>query len=87
MYNLHSLTLDQYFEIITLAKTSGKVAGDSMQEEFDIIIKKYSVPLLGVTDKDVDLVTGELRNSGLKILNLNELERQNELKKEKENES
>jgi hypothetical protein len=70
------ITAEIYQEIIELALSHGKKAGDSMQEEFDEIRKKHSeIKHLGITDKDIDMLTGELRDKGQKILNLNEEER------------
>jgi hypothetical protein len=70
------ITAEIYEEIINLALSHGKKAGDSMQEEFEEIRKKHSeIQHLGTTDKDIDMLTGELRDRGQKILNLNEEER------------
>ena len=77
--------LDTYLEICELALKHGKKAGDSMQEEFDEIRKKYQdkIKHLSQTEKDVDQITGDLRENGLRILNLNEEERK---RKKKDNE-
>lgn len=72
-------------EIYELGLIHGKKAGDSLQEEFEEILKKKKekFKLLGETDQDIDLLTGNLREQGLKILNFKELDRQK--KKEEEN--
>jgi len=74
------LDLKTYLEIISLAEKHGKKAGDSMQEEFNEIMKKHSekIKSLGAINKDVDLLTGDLREEGFNILNLNELDRRKE---------
>jgi hypothetical protein len=86
MNDMWEITMEQYFEICDLALKHGKKAGDSMQEEFDEIRKKYQIQHLGCTDKDIDMLTGELRDKGKKVLNLNEEERKRKRKNnEKEN--
>lgn len=76
MNDMWLITAEIYEEIINLALSHGKKAGDSMQEEFEEIRKKHSeIQHLGTTDKDIDMLTGELRDRGQKILNLNEEER------------
>ena len=76
MNDMWLITAEIYEEIINLALSHGKKAGDSMQEEFEEIRKKHSeIQHLGSTEKDIDMLTGELRDRGQKILNLNEEER------------
>ena len=76
MNDMWLITAEIYQEIIELALAHGKKAGDSMQEEFDEVRKNHSeIQHLGTTDKDIDMLTGELRDKGQKILNLNEEER------------
>ena len=74
------MDLGTYIEICELALKHGKKPGESMQEEFIEVLKKKQdkIKLIGETDKDVDLLTGNLRESGLKILNLKEIERKKE---------
>ncbi len=64
-------------EIFNLAEQHGKKAGESMQTEFLEIYKKKpeKFQLLGATDQDVDMLTGNLREQGKKIINLNEIDR------------
>ena len=75
--HLFMFDLDTYISIIELAKQNGKKEGENIQEEFDIILNKdpSKFTYLGKSDQDIDLITGNLRERGLKILNLNELER------------
>jgi len=76
MNDMWLITAEIYEEIINLALTHGKKEGESMQEEFEEIRKKHSeIQHLGTTDKDIDMLTGEMRDRGQKILNLNEEER------------
>lgn len=80
MKKLWNITINQYFEIIDLAKKNGKVPGNSMMEEFEIIAKKYNLNCIGETDKDIDILAGDLREENIKVLNIKEIERQNENK-------
>lgn len=80
MNDMWQMTIEQYLEICDLALKHGKKAGDNMQEEFDEIRKKYQLKHLGITDKDIDMLTGELRDKGKKVLNLNEEERKRKRK-------
>ena len=81
MNHLWQINLDDYIEImeeaIKLGKERGKKEGDNLEQEFfEIAIKKNKIPKhLGTTEKDIDLLTGDLRENGLKILNLKEEER------------
>lgn len=69
------ITLEDYFEVIKLAKKHGKKTGDSMQEELEEYLKnkKHNIKLIGKTDMDIDLLTGNLRENGLKVLNIKEI--------------
>jgi len=42
------------------------------------IAKKKQMKPIGTTDKDIDQLTGDLREEGKKILNLNEIQRRKE---------
>jgi len=84
MNDMWLITPEIYEEIINLALSHGKKTGDSMQEEFEEIRKKHSeIQHLGSTEKDIDMLTGELRDRGQKILNLNEEERKRKRNEEK----
>jgi hypothetical protein len=71
-----------YEETIILGKERGKKEGDNLEEEFFEVAKKKglidNIKHIGQSNKDIDLLTGDLREEGLKILNLNELKRQND---------
>jgi len=64
-------------EAIILGKERGKKEGDNLEEEFFEVAKKLNkIPKhLGMTEKDIDLLTGDLRENRLKILNSKEEER------------
>jgi len=72
------MTPEIYMEIYRLAVKHGKKVGDSMAEEFKEILQKRKgeIEHLGTSDKDADLLTGNLREEGLKIINLRELEKE-----------
>jgi len=84
MNKLFAMNISIYLEAIELAQKNGKVAGDSIEKELITIIQKHKeeVTYLGETEKDKDLIVGDLRENGLKILNLDEIERQKKLKEE-----
>ena len=68
-----------YEEAIKLGKARGKKEGEDLSVEFFEILKKQNkedkIKHLGQTDKDIDLLTGDMREEGYKILNLTEEER------------
>ena len=67
--------LEAYEMIIELALANGKIAGQSMKEEFEQVHQEHPewFEVIGQTDLDVDLLGGELRERGLKVFNFNEL--------------
>ncbi len=71
--------IDTYLAICELAKKHGKKAGESMREEFIEVMKfnRDKFRLLGYTDKDMDLLTGEMREKGLRVFNPKEKRRRN----------
>jgi len=75
--HLFMLDLETYLEVCKLAQQNGKKSGESMQQEFEEVIKKKKnkVKYLGATELDIDLLAGNMRENGLKILNMNELNR------------
>ena len=83
MNHLWQISLDDYLKImeeaIKLGKERGKKEGDNLEQEFFEVAKKMNkIPKhLGTTEKDIDLLTGNLRENGLKILNMKEIERRN----------
>ena len=80
MKHAWSMDIDTYLEIIELGLKHGKKPGDSLQEEFEEVLKKKKgkIKYLGATNKDIDLLTGNLREEGLNVINLNEIERKKE---------
>jgi hypothetical protein len=80
MNNLMSMFMfsaDIYIEIVELAQKEGVKEGESMQKQFETILRQKSQEFtyLGDTEKDIDLLTGDLRELGFKILNPKEEER------------
>jgi len=67
--------VDTMLEIYKLAKKNGKKAGDNIVAEFNKVMKKKKIKLIGITESDIDMITGNLREQGKKILNLNEIQR------------
>ena len=63
-----------YPEAIELAKKNGKQPGQDFGTEFFEIAKKYNIKIdsIGETNQDAGLLTGNAREEGLKVLNLNE---------------
>lgn len=82
MNYIWNITIDDYLETIALAKKNGKKPGDRMDEEFLEIMKKKGKKKnpIAKTEKDSDMLTGELRESGLKVFNLEEWKRQRKLR-------
>ncbi len=74
-YYMWSITANDYIEIVELAQKHGKKEGDSMEEEVLEVMEKKDKKPFGTTNKDVDMLTGELRDKGLKVRNLKEEER------------
>ena len=62
--------IDTTIEMYQLAKDENI----SLQEAFEKILKKKrdKIKFLGTTEKDGDLLTGDLREKGQRILNINE---------------
>ena len=79
------ITLDDYIKIRELAIKNGKKPGESMQEEFKQYIKERPerIKLIGISNKDIDMLTGDLREKGKKILNMKELERRKKKEEDK----
>ena len=77
------IELKTALEIWELAKKHGKKWGDNCQEEFEEILnqKPEKFTYIGKTNQDIDLLTGNLRERGLKVLNLKEIDRRNDGRK------
>jgi hypothetical protein len=73
-------SMDAYLLMYDKAVAHGKKPGDSMQEEFQEVLKEHPewFDFKGTTEDDIDVITGNLREQGKKIFNLNEYERQRE---------
>ena len=77
MNGLWSTDTDTLLEIYKLGMNRGKKPGDSIQEEFDEIRAQFpeKFTFLGVTEQDADLLSGNLRENGLHVLNMNEIKK------------
>lgn len=77
-FNYWTMDIETYIEICNLAMANGKKPGEGMEDEFKEVLKKKTnkIQLVGQGDKDLDLLTGNLREQGKKVFNLNEWERQ-----------
>ena len=71
--------LGTYLEAVELAKKRGKKVGDNISDELMEIMRKNpkKFHMLGVTDMDLDMICGNLREKGLKVFNIKEAERKN----------
>lgn len=77
MNYIWNLNIDQYIEVYELAKANGKKPGDSMEDEFLIVMNKHNLKPIAETNYDKDLLLGNLREEGLKIATLDDLNKQN----------
>ncbi len=81
MNNAYLMTIDDYLKIVDMAKKKGKKVGDSMQEEFKEYLKTVkNLKKLGKVDIDIDMLAGNLREQGLKIFNMKEINYREESK-------
>ena len=69
-------------EAIKLGKERGKKAGDNLEVEFFEVAEKLgklnNIKHLGQTEMDKGLITGNLRENGINILDLDEEKRRKE---------
>jgi hypothetical protein len=80
MNNTWTMSIEDYLtimeEAIKLGKSRGKIEGDNLEQEFFEVAEKKGmtnkIKHLGITEMDKDLLVGNLREEGLKILNLGE---------------
>lgn len=77
MNDVWSLSVDDYLEIVKRSRELGIKTGESMEEVLKEYMKEKGQKPIGKTDKDLDLLSGELREEGVKVLNMNELKRKN----------
>ena len=67
--------IDMVLEVYDLALKHGKKEGDDLTDEFLEVAKKKNMKPIGTTNKDIDLLAGDLREESKKILNLKEISR------------
>ena len=86
MNNLYLINPEDYLtimeEAIKLGKERGKKEGENIEQEFfEIAAKKNKldkIKHLGQTEMDKGLITGNLRENGINILDLDEVIRRKE---------
>ena len=86
MNNLYLINPEDYLtimeEAIILGKERGKKEGDNIEQEFfEIAAKKNKldkIQHLGQTEMDKGLITGNLRENGINIIDLDEEKRRKE---------
>ena len=89
MNNLYLINPEDYLtimeEAIKLGKERGKKEGDNIEQEFFEVAKKKgklnNIKHLGQTEMDKGLITGNLRENGIKIFDLDEEKRRKENEK------
>ena len=89
MNNLYLINPEDYLtimeEAIILGKERGKKEGDNLEVEFFEVAKKQgklnNIKHLGQTEMDKGLITGNLRENGIKIFDLDEEKRRKENEK------
>lgn len=72
--------IDTMLEVYKLAEKNGKKPGESIEEEFIEIMKKKKQTPFAKTKQDIDMIAGNMRESGINVVNLPEIERQRERK-------
>lgn len=72
------IDIDTMLEVYKLAQQRGKKAGENIEQEFLEVMKKKNMTPVAKTDQDIDMLTGNLREEGMKILNMKEVDRKNE---------
>lgn len=72
MNSLWQINFDGYFEIVKRSKEAGLKPGDDMTPIFLKYMEEKGNKPIGNTDMDIDLLAGNLRENGLKILNMKE---------------
>ena len=83
MNNLYLINPEDYLtimeEAIILGKERGKKEGENIEQEFFEVAKKQgklnNIKHLGQTEMDKGLITGNLRENGIKIFDLDEEKR------------
>jgi hypothetical protein len=70
MRTIWNITIDQYLEVIELAKSHGKVAGMSMEEELLQIMEKYGNKPSGHSELSQDELLQEVASHGKSVLGM-----------------
>lgn len=80
MNQIWNISIDDYLEVIKLAKANGKVAGDSMQEEFFQVMKEKGNKPLGSCELTKEEYINEAVSKGKTILDMSNDEKGTEFK-------
>lgn len=74
---LWKLSLDQLEELYEKAEEMGIFGGEEMEKVVTLYAQENNIKPIGRTDKDIDQICGEIRESDpkFKVLNFNEIER------------
>jgi hypothetical protein len=70
MNNIWQITIDDYIEAIELARSRGKVAGQSFEEEFLEIMEKKGKKSSGSTELSQDELLKEVTSHDKKVLSM-----------------
>lgn len=73
MNDIWMMTADDYIEIVKRAKDLGLKEGESMEEVLKEYMKEKNQKPIAKTNKDLDVLCGDMREEGMKVLNMNEL--------------
>jgi len=79
-------SFNDYVDAMEMAYKAGVKPGESFLKYMIIVCKERNRRPIRIMEEDIDMVTGNLREEGLKILNLNEEIRKYTNKKKKKGE-
>lgn len=75
-----NITIQDYAEIIELAKAHGKKPGDSMEEELIEVMKRKGKAPICKTEKSPDDIAQQFAKDGLKVLRVKNKKEKNDEK-------
>ena len=70
MKYIWNVTIEDYLEVIELAKKNGKKAGDSMETELLQVMKKKNKKPIGATELTIEEMMKEQASHGKKVLGI-----------------
>ena len=71
MNQIWRLSVDDYLEIVELAKQHGKKPGDSMEAELREVMEKKNIKPAGCTELTKEEILREVTSKGQKVLHMN----------------